>query len=127
MRPASEAERRRLNETFAALCAIPSPSGDERDCADAVTAQLRGMGLEVAEDDAAAQTGSGAGNLLTRLPTRGRTPERTLLLCAHLDTVPVEAAIEGHGGQAERRRGEGAADQLEGGQLRSGAGKAHTS
>ena len=31
-------ERRRLNETFAALCAIASPSGSERACADAVIA-----------------------------------------------------------------------------------------
>ena len=29
MRPASELETRRLNETFAALCAIPSPSRAE--------------------------------------------------------------------------------------------------
>jgi tripeptide aminopeptidase len=94
VRRASEAERRRLNETFAALCAIPSPSGDERACADAVTAQLRELGLEVTEDGAAAATGAGAGNLLVRLPTRGRTPERTILLCAHLDTVGVEGPIE---------------------------------
>ncbi len=86
MRPASEAERRRLNETFAALCAIASPSGSERACADRVTAHLRGMGLEVAEDE--------AGNLLARLGARGDGSARSVLLCAHLDTVGVEGPIE---------------------------------
>ena len=41
MRPASEAERARLNETFAALCRIPSSFGHERACADHVAALLR--------------------------------------------------------------------------------------
>lgn len=91
MRPASEVERRRLNESFAALCAIRSPFGEERAVADHVTAMLRGLGLEVEEDDTARATGAGAGNLLARLP--GRT-ERTVLLCAHLDTVPHLGVVE---------------------------------
>jgi tripeptide aminopeptidase len=91
VRPASEAERARLNDTFAALCRIPSPFGRERACADAVAAELRGMGLEVEEDDAAARSGADAGNLLARIPGRS---DRTVLLCAHLDTVGVTAPIE---------------------------------
>jgi tripeptide aminopeptidase len=93
MRPASEAERRRLNETFAALCAIPSPSGSERAVADAVTARLRGMGLTVTEDATQAETGAGSGNLLVRIPSR-REGARTILLGAHLDTVAVDGPIE---------------------------------
>ena len=77
MRPASPPERERLNALFAELCAIPSPSGHERACADRVTAELREIGLAVEEDE--------TGNLLARIPGRG---ERTILLCAHLDTVP---------------------------------------
>ena len=50
MRRATDAERERLNETFAALCRIESPSGRERACADWVTDELRAMGLEVSED-----------------------------------------------------------------------------
>jgi len=84
MRPASDAERARLNETFAALCRIPSTFGHERACADHVAAELRAMGLEVQEDDAAAEAGAECGNLLARLPGRG---ERSILLCGHLDTV----------------------------------------
>ena len=91
MRPASEAERRRLNETFARLCAIPSPFGHERACAEAVARELRTMGIDVEEDGVAAEAGAECGNLLARIPGRG---ERTILLCAHLDTVPEDGAIE---------------------------------
>ena len=83
MRPASEAERARLNDTFAALCRIPSPSGEEQEIAAHVTRELERMGLVVDPD--------AHGNLLVRM--RGRA-ERTVLLCAHLDTVPVTAEIE---------------------------------
>ena len=47
MRLASDAERRRLNDTFAQLCAIPSPFGRERAMAVAVARELRALGLEV--------------------------------------------------------------------------------
>ena len=85
MRRASEAERRQLNELFAELCAIPSPFGHERAMADRVTAELRSMGLTVLEDDCGPEVDASAGNLLARIPGRS---ERSVLLCAHLDTVP---------------------------------------
>jgi tripeptide aminopeptidase len=91
VRAASEAERRRLHDTFAALCRIVSPSRCERPCAEAVSAELRGLGLAVAEDRAGAAIGGDCGNLLARIPGSG---ERWLLFCAHLDTVPVAAPIE---------------------------------
>lgn len=91
MRPSSELERQRLNELFAELCAIPSPFGRERAMADRVAADLRGLGFSVTEDDAAASTGAGAGNLLARIPGRS---ERWVMLCAHLDTVPHEGVVE---------------------------------
>ena len=83
MRRASEAEKARLAELFTDLCRIPSPFGHERECADRVIAELRGMGLEAEEDE--------AGNLLARL---GGRSDRSILLCAHLDTVETEAPIE---------------------------------
>ena len=91
MRRASDAERERLHETFAALCRIESPSGRERACADWVAGELRRMGLEVDEDDAGPRVGSNAGNLLARIEGAGRD---TILLCAHLDTVPLTAPVE---------------------------------
>ncbi len=91
MRPASEVERRRLNELFAELCGLPSPSHRERAVADRVRSELEALGLEVAEDDAGASTGGDTGNLLARLAGRS---ERTVALCAHLDTVPHDRPVE---------------------------------
>ncbi|HEY4429255.1 MAG TPA: M20/M25/M40 family metallo-hydrolase [Solirubrobacteraceae bacterium] len=88
-------ERRHLNDIFAELCRIESPSGRERACAERVTAELRGLGLAVEEDGAGAVTGSDCGNLLARIPAAADTGgRRSLLLCAHLDTVPLQAEIE---------------------------------
>ncbi len=91
MRRADDAERARLHDTFVSLCRIESPSRHERVCADWVTAELRSLGLEVEEDDVGARLGSDAGNLMTRIPGRDA---RSILLCAHLDTVPPTAPIE---------------------------------
>jgi tripeptide aminopeptidase len=100
-------ERRYLNGTFAELCRIESPSGAERRCAERVIAELRALEVKVQEDDAGALTGSDCGNLLAHIPSGrseigrraggdGETPEvpRSILLCAHLDTVPPLAPVE---------------------------------
>ncbi len=90
---ASEVERRELNDLFAELCRIESPSCRERACADRVAAELRAIGLDVSEDDAGAALGGDCGNLLAEIPAPA--PDRpTLLLCAHLDTVPLTAPVQ---------------------------------
>jgi tripeptide aminopeptidase len=89
---ATQAERERLRADFVRLCEIESPSGRERAMADAVAADLRGAGLEVAEDATGRETGSDAGNLLARIP--GPPGARTIVLCAHLDTVPLDGPVE---------------------------------
>lgn len=96
-----ELERRYLNGTFAELCRIESPSGSERACAERVTAELRALGVAVHEDDAGPRAGSDCGNLLARLSGAGANPSshsclpaRSVLLCAHLDTVPLQAPVE---------------------------------
>jgi tripeptide aminopeptidase len=91
VRRSTEAERARLHETFAALCRIESPSGRERGCADWLTERLRGIGLAVEEDDAGGVVGADAGNLLARIPGRS---DHSILLCAHMDTVPLAAPVE---------------------------------
>ncbi|MGH2922036.1 MAG: M20/M25/M40 family metallo-hydrolase [Gaiellaceae bacterium] len=79
-------------ELFTELAALPSPPGEEREVADRVTGYLRDLGLGVVEDDTGPQIGSTAGNLLCRVDA---TVEGVpLFLCAHLDTVPPEGAIE---------------------------------
>ncbi len=81
----------RLFDTFVRLCEIRSPTGEEREIADTIAAELRALGLEVSEDDAAVPAQAGAGNLLARLP--GQRQE-WVMFCAHIDTVP-------HNGQGE--------------------------
>ncbi|GAC1320703.1 MAG: M20/M25/M40 family metallo-hydrolase [Thermoleophilaceae bacterium] len=85
-------ERERVVERFVGLCERESPSLHERALADAVTAELEALGLEVEEDASGRETGSSAGNLLARVPAPPGA--RTVLLCAHLDTVPLEAPVE---------------------------------
>jgi tripeptide aminopeptidase len=92
LHPASQQERERLVADFVRLCEIESPSGRERAMADAVTAELRAARLDVEEDDTAVDTGSDAGNLLARIP--GPEGARAVLLCAHIDTVPLDAPVE---------------------------------
>lgn len=96
-----ELERRYLSGTFAELCRIESPSGSERQCAERVIAELRALGVAVHEDDAGASVGSDCGNLLARMPAGAQSAEdrsdiagRGVLLCAHLDTVPLQAPVE---------------------------------
>jgi tripeptide aminopeptidase len=83
LRPASDAEKARLNETFAALCRIPSPFGSEDAVRDVLIRELEGMRLQTEVDE--------HGNLLARM--RGRS-ETSLLLCAHMDTVSVTDEID---------------------------------
>jgi tripeptide aminopeptidase len=104
---AGELEQRYLNGTFAELCRIESPSGRERACADRVIAELRALDVQVQEDGAGALTGSDSGNLHALLAAgpssaggareRGESSNdgrRSVLLCAHLDTVPLQAPVE---------------------------------
>ena len=88
----STEERERLLAEFIRFCEIESPSGRERGVADALIEELRGLGVEVEEDDSASQTGSDSGNLLARIPGPDGMP--TVLLCAHMDTVPLDGPIE---------------------------------
>ncbi|WP_210493429.1 M20/M25/M40 family metallo-hydrolase [Patulibacter sp. SYSU D01012] len=93
---ATAAERERLADLFARLCAAVTPTGRERAAADVALDVLRSVGLDVDEDDAATELGGDAGNLLCRIPGDPATAaaHEPLLLCAHLDTVPVGTRIE---------------------------------
>jgi tripeptide aminopeptidase len=90
--PPRDAGRGRVGDTFARLCEIESPSGREAAMAAAVRAELEGMGLVVTEDGTAAETGAQCGNLLTRIP--GPAGTRTVMLCSHIDTVPLADRVE---------------------------------
>jgi tripeptide aminopeptidase len=88
-------ERRQLAATFEELCRIESPSGHERACAERVVAELAALGVGVEEDGAGPSLGGDCGNLLARIPAAGGDGP-PLLLCAHLDTVPLQAPVEPH-------------------------------
>jgi tripeptide aminopeptidase len=89
---ASIAERRAVRDDFVRLCEIASPSGHERPVADALIAELRAVGLDPAEDGSAGETGSDAGNVIARI--EAPPGARTIMLCAHMDTVPLEGPVE---------------------------------
>jgi tripeptide aminopeptidase len=83
-----------LLDLFLELCAIASPSGQERAVADRVGRFLTELGLEWDEDDAAARLDGDTGNLYCRIPPTNGGGGTPIFLCAHTDTVPPEAAIE---------------------------------
>ena len=96
MRPACDAEKARLNETFAALCRIPSPFGHERAYADHVAAELRAHGARGRRGRRRRGRPAPSAATCSRAST-GRG-ERSILLCAHLDTVddggvPIEPVV----------------------------------
>jgi len=88
---ASVEERERLAFDFVRLCEIESPSLHEREVAEAVASAMREAGLEVEEDGTADAVGSQCGNLIARIPAPDGA--HTVLLCAHLDTVPLAAPV----------------------------------
>jgi tripeptide aminopeptidase len=87
----SEPEDQRMLDRFARLCEIPSPTGEEREVADAVLEELREFGVDIAEDASATPARAGAGNLIARVPGR---EDRWLSFFAHLDTVPHDGPVE---------------------------------
>lgn len=82
----------RLVRMFVELCALPSPAREEGPAADFVRGFADGIGVGVVEDDAAARVPAGCGNLLLTLPPTA--PGTPIFLCAHLDTVALNDALE---------------------------------
>ena len=85
--------RHRLVESFLELIAIDGPPRRERAVADRVLEELRRMGLDAWEDEAATAVGGNSGNVLAKIPaTVAHAP--VLLLNAHLDTVQPTEGIK---------------------------------
>ena len=78
---------------FLELCAIPSPSGDERAVVDRVARYLDDLGLEWVEDDTATELDGTAGSIYCRIPGADGHG-RPIFLCAHTDTVPPDGLLE---------------------------------
>src|SRR5215203_1706191 len=78
-------------DRFVRLCEIASPTGQEREVADAVQQELREHHVDVAEDGSAVAAAAAAGNLIARIPGTG---DGWVSFFAHLDTVPHDRPIE---------------------------------
>lgn len=75
----------RMIQNFMDLVRIDSPSREEREIAERLMADLKGLGGDVGMDDAGERVGGNAGNVLARFSGTGRG--RPVLLSAHMDTV----------------------------------------
>ena len=88
----------RLRDRLVTLCKVASPTRNERQIADLLTAEFKALGATVTEDDAGAAVSGNAGNLIAELA--GELPGR-IVLTAHMDTVPLtpgqplEPVVEG--------------------------------
>ena len=78
-------------DRFVRFCEIASPTGEEREVADAVLEEFREAGVDVTEDDSATPATAGAGNLIARVPGGA---DEWIAFFAHLDTVPHEGRVE---------------------------------
>src|SRR5687767_3917025 len=82
----------RLVKLFKELCLINAPAGEEAESVAFVRSHLESMGLEVSEDDAGAQIGGNANNLIAW--HRGNKPDAPkVFLSAHFDTVEPTAGL----------------------------------
>ncbi|USB34706.1 M20/M25/M40 family metallo-hydrolase [Paenibacillus sp. YPG26] len=84
----------RVINLFLELVQINSETGQEREIADVLTKKFKDLGLVVTEDDSAAVTGHGAGNLIATLKGNGLAQADPLLFTCHMDTVAPGTGIK---------------------------------
>ena len=83
----------RLVQLFTDLCLIDAPALEEKESVAWTKAYLAPLGLEMHEDNAGAQIGGNANNLIVRF--RGALPNAPrIFLSAHFDTVEPTAGLE---------------------------------
>lgn len=81
-------QRDRLLAEFMELVQIDSETKHEQEISKVLKTKLEQLGLEVTEDDTAAQTGHGSGNLFAWLPAAaGFEHAPAVLFTSHMDTV----------------------------------------
>lgn len=78
-------KERLLNE-FLELVQIDSETKDERNIADILTKKMTALGFDVFEDDSAARSGHGAGNLIATMKGTVENADPIYFTC-HMDTV----------------------------------------
>jgi tripeptide aminopeptidase len=83
----------RLTDEFSRLAAITSPSFHEGEISRYLRERFQRLGAEVFSDNAGEKIGSDSGNLIARIPARGKNSD-PLLLCVHMDTVEPAEGVE---------------------------------
>lgn len=80
-------QENRLVAEFIELVQIDSETRDEQQISQVLKKKFTELGLQVEEDDSAAKTGHGSGNLFCTLPATAAKPVPRLLFTSHMDTV----------------------------------------
>lgn len=89
--------KERLVDEFMELVQIDSETKDERNVANILIEKMTALGFEVFEDDSAARSGHGAGNLIAKLKGIVENADTIYFTC-HMDTV-----VPGNGIKPELR------------------------
>lgn len=81
-------QEKRLVELFMALVQVDSETKHEQEISQVLKNKFTALGIQVAEDDTAAATGHGSGNLIcTWEATSGGMQAPTIFFTSHMDTV----------------------------------------
>ncbi|MBJ6364121.1 M20/M25/M40 family metallo-hydrolase [Paenibacillus sp. GCM10012307] len=78
---------KRLVEEFMELVRVDSETLHEQEICRVLKEKFGALGLQVEEDDTAAVTGHGAGNLFIKLPANGVDGAPPIFFTSHMDTV----------------------------------------
>ncbi|AQT86185.1 peptidase T [Paenibacillus larvae subsp. larvae] len=84
----------RLVKEFIELVQVDSVTKDERNICDVLKKKFGDLGLTAAEDNTAAKTGHGAGNLICTLPANGADKALPIFFTSHMDTVAPGKGIK---------------------------------
>ncbi|KAA9007444.1 M20/M25/M40 family metallo-hydrolase [Paenibacillus spiritus] len=87
-------QEERVIREFMELVRIDSETRYERQIADTLAAKFAELGLTAKEDDSAARTGHGAGNLIVTWAAEGAENAPKLLFTSHMDTVVPGRGIQ---------------------------------
>lgn len=87
-------QQKRLVDEFIELVQIDSETKHEQEISRVLKAKFTELGLKVEEDDSAAKTGHGAGNLICTLPATSPKPLPKLFFTSHMDTVTPGKGIK---------------------------------
>ncbi|SCW27334.1 peptidase T-like protein [Paenibacillus tianmuensis] len=87
-------QQKRLVDEFIELVQIDSETKHEQEISRVLKAKFTELGLKVEEDDSAAKTGHGSGNLICTLPATSSKPLPKLFFTSHMDTVTPGKGIK---------------------------------